>query len=188
MLPLKHPPAAVFLDRDGVINYNREDYVKSWEEFEFLPGSLEALRLLAALRVPLLIVTNQSAVGRARLTLAGLETIHQRMLSAIRQAGGRIDAIYLCPHAPAAACRCRKPSPQMLLRAAQDWRIDLARSIFIGDSAGDLLTALAAGVQPLLVHTGFGAALARDPLQHSLLAQCAQAPDLRQAVATLHDR
>lgn len=172
--------AAIFLDRDGVINHDRPGFVKSWAEFEFLPGVLDALRLLAATPYAIVVITNQSAVGRGLLTLQTLDEIHARMLQVIRAAGGRVDAIYYCPHHPDAGCLCRKPRPGLLLQAARDLDLDLSRCWLIGDSPRDLRSAAAAGVQAILVRTGHGeAALC---LITSSLPAIFVAADLREAV------
>lgn len=147
---------AIFLDRDGVINRNRPDYVKSWAEFEFLPGVLEALRRLAATPYSIAIASNQPAIGRGLVTRETVDEIHRRMMEAIREAGGRLDAIYYCPHCADDGCDCRKPRPGLLLRAAEELNVDLAASWFIGDSLRDVEAALAAGAQPILVRTADG--------------------------------
>lgn len=145
---------AIFLDRDGTINRERADYVKSWQEYEWLPGALEALAALAQLRVPILIVTNQSAIGRGILSTDDLAAIHARVRAEALAAGARIDQFLVCPHAPAAACSCRKPKPGLLLQAAAEYRLDLASCVFIGDSISDLMAGAAAGCQCILVRTG----------------------------------
>jgi D-glycero-D-manno-heptose 1,7-bisphosphate phosphatase len=129
---------AVFLDRDGVINVDRRDYVKSWAEFRFLPEVREALRLLRENKLRVVIVTNQSAVHRGLMSISTLRGIHEKMLRAIEASGGRIDAIYYCPHRPDEKCECRKPKPGMVLKAVKDLKIDLARSYFVGDSEKDV--------------------------------------------------
>lgn len=149
---------AVFLDRDGVINENRSDYVKSWEEFVFLPRSMAALRALAAGGAPTIVISNQAAIGRGLVARATVDAIHRRMGEAISAEGGRIDAVYYCPHHPAEGCDCRKPRPGLLLQAAAAYQIDLQRSYFIGDSIGDVEAALAVGCSPILALTGLGAA------------------------------
>jgi D-glycero-D-manno-heptose 1,7-bisphosphate phosphatase len=154
---MKRP--AIFLDRDGVINQDRSDYVKSWAEFEFLPGVLEALRCLAASPYTVVIVTNQSGIGRGLVAKESIEAIHFRMLQIIRRAGGRVDAIYYCPHHPNDSCACRKPRPGLLIQAANDLNLDLARSWFVGNNQTDLEAALAAGVEPVLVRSGNGSGL-----------------------------
>jgi len=147
---------AVFLDRDGVIIENRPDYVKSVAEVEFIPGALAALAQLAARPWRIVLVTNQSAVGRGLLTLDTLTTIHTHMLHHLRAAGGRMDGIYFCPHHPQVACACRKPAPGMLLQAAAELGIALTESVLIGDNAPDIGAARAVGVKPALVLTGLG--------------------------------
>ncbi len=145
---------AVFLDRDGTLNVERTDYVKSIDELALLPGVLDALARLAALNLPLILITNQSAIGRGIVSTHQVERIHEHLRSMVHAAQGRIDAVYLCPHPPDAGCTCRKPKPGLLLAAANDWRLDLARCAFIGDSMADLGAARAVGCQPILVRTG----------------------------------
>ncbi|MCX6568256.1 MAG: D-glycero-beta-D-manno-heptose 1,7-bisphosphate 7-phosphatase [Candidatus Aminicenantes bacterium] len=156
--------AAVFLDRDGVINKDRPDYVKSWEEFEFLPGALEAFRVLAAGPRQVVVVSNQSGIGRGLVSRETVDEIHARMTEAVRRSGGRIDAIYYCPHRPDEDCPCRKPRPGLILKAARELDIDLAASWLVGDDLRDLETAVAAGVRPILVRTGHGRDLAETRL------------------------
>lgn len=147
---------AVFVDRDGVINVNRDDYVKTWDEFEFLPGALDGLRALAALPVLVIVITNQSAINRGLTTRASVDDIHARMLLSINERGGRVDGLFFCPHRPDENCDCRKPKPGLFLRAAEKFNLDLSRSFFIGDNETDVLAALGARATPLLVKTGFG--------------------------------
>ncbi|MBX7214929.1 MAG: HAD family hydrolase [Thermoflexales bacterium] len=176
---------ALFLDRDGVLNVNRPDHVKGWEEFEFLPGVLVALRSLARLPVPIIVVTNQAIVNRGRITAARLADIHARMLAAVAAAGGRIDAIYACPHRPDEGCDCRKPRPGMLLQAAREWSLDLPRSVFVGDALTDLEAALAAGAQPVHVASGQGRAQRPAVGAHPQHRHGPQAEDLPAAVPWL---
>lgn len=147
---------AVFLDRDGVINQNRPDYVKRWEEFEFLPNALIALRRLAIFGWPVIVITNQSIIGRALVSRAAVDDIHERMLKSVSNAGGRIDSIFCCPHRPDELCECRKPRPGLLLRAAAQFSIDLQRSYFVGDAESDLEAARAAGCKAVFVKSGRG--------------------------------
>jgi len=142
---------AVFLDRDGVINRRRPDHVKAWEEFEFLPGVLAALASLRSMNTPVVVVTNQGAVGRGLLSAEALGRIHTRMLQAIRAAGGHVEAIYACLHAPAENCRCRKPAPTLLQRASLELGIALPASIMVGDSRSDVEAARAAGCRAVLI-------------------------------------
>ena len=148
--------AAVFLDRDGVIIENRSDYVKSWSEVSFLPQAFEALRRLGQSRYAVVLVTNQSVVGRRIIPLDRAVEINRCVVAEIEAAGGRVDAAYLCPHHPEDGCECRKPAPGMLLRAAEELELDLARSYAIGDAASDLRAARSAGVKGILVLTGRG--------------------------------
>lgn len=140
---------AVFLDRDGVINKNPPFYVKSWEEFLFLSEVLPAFNRMSALPWPVIIITNQSAVGRGIITLDVLNIIHTQMVSEIEEAGGRIDGLYVCPHHPDEKCDCRKPEPGLLYRASAEFGLDLNQSAFLGDSRSDILAAVNAGVQPI---------------------------------------
>lgn len=145
---------AIFVDRDGVINRERRDYVKSWDEFIFLPGALTALQRLAALDLPILMVTNQSAIGRGRVSAAKIAVIHTHMEAAITKAGGRVDQVYHCPHRPDEGCVCRKPAPGLLLQAARDYGLELERCLFIGDAVTDAMAAHAAGCHAILVRSG----------------------------------
>lgn len=147
---------AVFLDRDGVINENRDDYVKDWTEVRFIPGALAALACLSTLPFSIVLITNQSAIGRGILTLEQVEAIHRRLVTEIQAHGGRMDGVYYCPHHPDVGCDCRKPQPGLLYRAAQELELDLARSYLIGDAVSDVEAALAAGCRPILVLTGRG--------------------------------
>lgn len=177
---------AVFLDRDGVINQNRADYVRTWEQVEFLPGVFDALRALADSQFAVVVVTNQSAIGRGIMVAETLQGIHDAMAARIAVEGGRVDAIYACPHRPDAGCDCRKPQPGMLLQAAADLDIDLARSYLVGDALTDIQAALAAGCQPVMVRTGRGVAqLAK--LEAKKLTGVEVFDDLGKAVAWILD-
>jgi len=158
-----HRPA-VLLDRDGVINRNRTDYVKSWDEFEFLPGSLEALRMLAEQGTRVIVVTNQSVVGRGIIPQDELDRIHARMTREIEAHGGRIDAILCCSHSPDDGCLCRKPRPGLLLEAMDRFQLDPNLCYVVGDSLNDLMAARAAGLPFVMVLTGRG----RESLSHPL--------------------
>ncbi len=147
---------AVFLDRDGVINKNRQDYVKSWNEVEFLPGVFSALKELADSDFSIFVVTNQSAVGRGLLEISTLEAMHQQMKTVVASQGGRIDGFYYCPHRPEENCTCRKPAPGLILAAAADHDLQLEKSYFIGDARSDMEAAVKAGCQPVFVLSGRG--------------------------------
>ena len=173
--------AGVFIDRDGVININRSDYVKSWDEFKFEAGVFESINRLAQYPLVIVVISNQSIIGRGLVTREVVDEIHNRMLEAITQHGGRIDAIYYCPHRPGEGCECRKPRPGLLLRAAKELNLDLSRSYFIGDAVSDVEAALAAGCMSLFVQTGLG----RDQLvrlEESGFHDIRKFPDLKDAV------
>ena len=148
--------SVIFLDRDGVINENRSNYVKSLDEFHFLPGACEAISKLTRAGYRIFICTNQAGVARKLLGLETLNAIHHHMLTHIAIAGGRIEKIYYCPHGKDERCGCRKPLPGMLLKARDEFGLDLSKAIFVGDSLTDMHAAFAAGVQPVLVLTGLG--------------------------------
>ncbi|MDR7540381.1 MAG: HAD-IIIA family hydrolase [Armatimonadota bacterium] len=159
------PPSlrrAVFLDRDGVLCENSPAYVKTWAEFRWLPGSKEALRLLAALRLPVVLVTNQSAINRGMVTGAEVARIHARMRAQISRAGGRLDGIYLCPHRPEEGCRCRKPGTLLFRQAAAELGLKLGGSYLVGDSRADLEAGWRLGMQVILVQTGLGSITAAE--------------------------
>jgi len=147
----------VFVDRDGVINKNRSDYVKKWSEFEFLPGSLDALKLLNRNGYHIILLTNQSAVNRKLINKADLEEIHEKMTTAVVNHGGSIEAIYYCPHVAEDGCKCRKPEPGLLYQAQADYGLDLSKTCMIGDSLRDIWCARRAGCgSAILVRTGHG--------------------------------
>ena len=148
--------STIFLDRDGVINENRADYVKSWQEFRFLAGSREAIARLTQAGHRIVVCTNQAAIARGQVTRETVEDIHQHMLASIAEYGGVIEKVYYCPHGKDENCTCRKPRPGMLLRAKHELNIDMNDAIFIGDSITDVRAGLAAGVRTMLVLTGLG--------------------------------
>jgi D-glycero-D-manno-heptose 1,7-bisphosphate phosphatase len=162
---------AIFLDRDGVIIENRADYVRGWEDVSIFPQALQALAKASARPYKLVLVTNQSAVGRGLISLAAAEAINRRLVAQIENAGGRVDGIFMCPHAPEAGCDCRKPKPGLLLQAAEALDLDLGRSVMIGDALTDLMAGQGAGVGSLaLVRTGLGAEQERLPKPDGLKA------------------
>lgn len=136
---------AIFIDRDGVINVNRHDYVKSWDEFIFLPEAKEAIKLVNETDWLLIIITNQSPIGRGIFTQERLNEIHSKMLIELSDFGCTIDAIYYCPHKPNDNCNCRKPKPGLILQAAKDFEITLPDSWMLGDAESDLEAGRAAG-------------------------------------------
>ena len=146
----------VVLDRDGVINADSDQYIKSPEEWTPIPGSLEAIARLTQAGFRVVVATNQSGLGQGLFDMATLNAIHNKMHKAVNQLGGRIDAVFFCPHAQDAGCSCRKPQPGMLLEIAERFKLVLAGVPAIGDSLRDLQAASAAGARPLLVLTGKG--------------------------------
>ena len=146
----------VVLDRDGVINFDSEQYVKTPEEWTPIPGSLEAIARLTQAGFRVVIATNQSGLGQGLFDMATLNATHDKMHKAVNQLGGRIDAVFFCPHAQDAGCACRKPLPGMLLEIAERYNVALAGVPAIGDSLRDLQAASAAGARPVLVLTGKG--------------------------------
>jgi D-glycero-D-manno-heptose 1,7-bisphosphate phosphatase len=147
---------AIFLDRDGVIIENRADYVKSIDEVHFIPGVLAALAGAARLPCRLVIVTNQSVIGRGLIDLETAGRINEYVVQRLAAAGGRMDGTYVCPHRPDFGCDCRKPAPGLLLQAAAELSIDLAASVMIGDALSDVLAGQRAGMRAILVRTGRG--------------------------------
>ena len=147
---------AVFIDRDGVICRNRDDHVKRWEEFVFLPGALEALASLAQSEFSIVVITNQAVINRHMVSAEEVESIHNHMVRTIEEAGGRVDLVTYCPHRPDEHCACRKPQPGLLLKAAEELKLDLSQSYIIGDAEADVQAGRAAGCQRYLVLTGRG--------------------------------
>lgn len=147
---------AVFLDRDGVINEERSDYVKSWGEFHFLPGALEAMAALTGAGFRLFVITNQSAIHRGLVSWGQVRDIHRRMREEIERAGGAVEAILVCPHRTDEGCECRKPRPGLLERAAREHSLDLEQCYVIGDKLSDIAAGQAVGCRCALVQTGLG--------------------------------
>jgi D-glycero-D-manno-heptose 1,7-bisphosphate phosphatase len=143
---------AIFLDRDGVINQQIVGgYVTSWAEFRFLPGVIETLARLAEFDLPVIVISNQAAVEKGLIDRATLAGITRQFVGRLEEAGARIDAVYYCPHRPETGCECRKPKAGLLLEAAREWRLDLSRSVFVGDSMADMEAARAAGCKGILL-------------------------------------
>jgi D-glycero-D-manno-heptose 1,7-bisphosphate phosphatase len=146
----------VILDRDGTINHDSDQHIKSPAEWKPIKGSLEAIARLTQAGCHVVVATNQSGIGRGLFDMATLNAIHDTMHRAVHQAGGRIDAIFFCPHAGDANCDCRKPKPGMLLEIAKRMNVELDGVPMVGDSLRDLQAAAAAGARPVLVLTGKG--------------------------------
>jgi D-glycero-D-manno-heptose 1,7-bisphosphate phosphatase len=146
----------VILDRDGTINEDSDEFVKSPEEWRPLKGSLEGIARLTQADYRVVVATNQSGIARGLLDTRTLFAIHDTLLRALAQVGGRIDAFFFCPHLPEAGCPCRKPQPGMLLEVARRFNVALDDTYMVGDAQRDLEAAAAAGTRPVLVLTGKG--------------------------------
>lgn len=170
----------VLIDRDGVINADSTEYIKSVDEWRPLPGSLEALADLTRAGATLIVITNQSGVGRGLFTEQMLANIHAKMRAEVEAAGGEIAAIYYCPHRPDEGCRCRKPAPGLLERAAGDFGLSLSGVPFIGDKVSDVEAAQAVGARPILVGPR-----ARSIDTDAALAGVERYPDLAAAAKAL---
>ncbi|MGR9073605.1 MAG: D-glycero-beta-D-manno-heptose 1,7-bisphosphate 7-phosphatase [Gammaproteobacteria bacterium] len=146
----------VLLDRDGVINQDSDDYIKSPEEWNPIEGSLEAIALLNRHGYKVVVVTNQSGLRRGLFNRETLDRIHAKMRAMVASKGGAIEAIYLCPHGPDEGCDCRKPKTGLLTAFSREKKSPLKNMYFIGDSFKDVQAGLAVGASPLLVKTGKG--------------------------------
>lgn len=160
----------VILDRDGVINYDSDEYIKSPEEFIPIPGSLQAIARLNRAGYTVVVATNQSGVARGYFSEEILRQIHSKLTRLLTEAGGKIEGIYYCPHGPDDNCDCRKPRPGLLKQILEKYPADIKSVPAIGDSLRDLQAALAVGAKPMLVKTGKGG---------RTLAKLAQYPQLK---------
>jgi D-glycero-D-manno-heptose 1,7-bisphosphate phosphatase len=147
----------IILDRDGVINEDSDDYIKSPEEWLPIPGSLQAIARLTQAGYHIVVATNQSGVGRGLFDMATLQRIHDKMHRAVAAQGGQIEAIFFCPHAPEDNCECRKPKPGLFRNIAARLQMELRGVPAIGDTLRDIQAAQAVGARPILVRTGKGA-------------------------------
>jgi D-glycero-D-manno-heptose 1,7-bisphosphate phosphatase len=172
----------VILDRDGVINLDSDMYIKSPDEWRPIPGSVDAIARLNQWGYRVVVATNQSGVGQGLFDMDKLNAIHDKMSKVVAQAGGRIDAIFFCPHTNADKCSCRKPRAGMLEEIASRYNTDLTGVPAIGDSLRDLEAAETVDAQPMLVLTGKGRKTQEDP---ALPAGTLIFPDLAAAAAYL---
>lgn len=170
---------AVFLDRDGVINRKAPEgeYIVRWDEFQILPGVMEAIRILNQSVYRVIVITNQRAVAKAKIALSDLENIHRRMREKALACNATIDAVYYCPHDIEDRCECRKPGPGMLLRASSEFDVDLRRSWMIGDSKVDIEAGQRAGCRTALIGTGLDQAR-MGPRADILATDLSQAVDM----------
>ena len=148
----------VILDRDGVINFDSDHFIKSPAEWKPIPGSLEAIARLTQAGYRVVVASNQSGIDRGLFDMDTLNAIHDKMHRAVKAVGGRIDAIFYCPHSADSNCNCRKPKPGMFERIGACYNTDLVNAYAVGDSLRDLQAAATAGAKPLLVLSGKGKA------------------------------
>lgn len=172
----------VILDRDGVINEDSDDYIRSVDDWRPIAGSIEAIAQLSRAGFKIGVATNQSGIGRGYFDEYALAQMHELMHTLVEDAGGHIDALAYCPHLPDAGCQCRKPLPGLLDQLGDTLQLPLEGAWLVGDTAKDLEVALSRKCRPILVLTGKGArtAAALDPV---LRQQCEVLPDLRAAAA-----
>ena len=154
----------VILDRDGTINQDSDDFIKSPEEWIPLPGALEAIARLNHAGWQVVVASNQSGLGRGLFDMATLNAMHAKMNKHLSAVGGRIDAVFFCPHGPEDQCHCRKPLPGLFEQIGERLGMDLSGAHVVGDSLRDLQAGVAVGCTPHLVHTGKGAAFQGQPL------------------------
>jgi D-glycero-D-manno-heptose 1,7-bisphosphate phosphatase len=165
-----HNVRTIFLDRDGVINENRSDHVKSWAEFQFLPGALAGLCLLTNLGYRIFVVTNQAVINRGLVEQSVIEQIHLRMVQAATVHGATISAVRFCPHRDDEVCGCRKPQPGLLQGLAEEYGFDIGQAIMVGDAFSDIAAGQAAGCgTTIMVRSGRG--LAQLSAAHTSLVQ-----------------
>ena len=160
----------VILGRDGILNEYREGHVAAVEEWQPVPGALEAVARINHAGWHTVVATNQSGIGRGMIDMSAVNAVHAHMNQQLQLQGGRIDAVFFCPHTPEDACDCRKPKPGLMLDIARRYGVDLATVPMVGDTARDLIAAQAAGCEPHLVLSGRAAAWAPEQVQ-ALLAQ-----------------
>jgi D-glycero-D-manno-heptose 1,7-bisphosphate phosphatase len=175
----------IILDRDGVINYDSDEYIKSLDEFIPLPGSLEAIARLNQAGYTVVVATNQSGIARGYFTEDTLAQMHAKLEKLLEQIGGKIDAIYYCPHGPDDQCDCRKPKPGLLQQILKEYDVDPDQVLVIGDSLRDLQSALTVGAKPILVKTGKGQRTVEKLGEYPELKNVRVFADLNEAVARL---
>jgi D-glycero-D-manno-heptose 1,7-bisphosphate phosphatase len=171
-------PSVVLLDRDGVINRLRPDHVKRWDELELLPGALEALARLNRGGCEVVVITNQSSIGRGLVSGEQVDEIHRRLRAVVEEAGGRIRAFLVCPHHPSAGCPCRKPAPGLLLRARDELGIDLDQAVLVGDQLSDVDAARAAGCRAIMIDPDGERAAEGRPGVHAVAGSLLEATGL----------
>ena len=176
------PQKLIILDRDGVINFDSDQFIKSPDEWKPIPGSLEAIARLNQWGWRVVVASNQSGVGRGLFGMDTLNAINEKMVKSLAQVGGRLDAIFFCPHSADSTCDCRKPKPGLFRQIAERFNVNLDRVPAVGDSLRDLQAGVAVGCKPYLVLTGKGMKTRNDPaLPEGTLIY----PDLAAVVADL---
>jgi D-glycero-D-manno-heptose 1,7-bisphosphate phosphatase len=173
------------LDRDGVINYDSDEYIKSVDEFRLIPGSLAAIARLNKAGYTVVITTNQSGIARGFYDEETLNAMHNKLRALLKEHAGHIDAIYYCPHGPDDHCDCRKPKPGMLKQALQDFNASAQQAFAIGDSVRDLESAQSVGVKPILVRTGKGEKSLQQMAAKNIFQDAPVYDDLAAAVADI---
>jgi D-glycero-D-manno-heptose 1,7-bisphosphate phosphatase len=173
--PAAHATKLVILGRDGTLNAYRESHVTTPEEWEPIPGALEAVARLNHAGWHVVVATNQSGIGRGMIDMAAVNAVHQRMVQLLLAQGGRIDAVFFCPHTPEDDCDCRKPKPGMVREIGRRYGVDLAQVVMVGDTLRDLLAAQAAGCEPHLVLSGRAQGIGDEQVRHMV----AQVPHTR---------
>ena len=156
MTPASIGKGLVILDRDGVINHDSDDFIKSAQEWLPLPGSIESIAKLSSAGYTIAVATNQSGIARGLFDENTVAAMHDKLRELVAEAGGRVDHIVFCPHGPDDNCDCRKPKPGMYRQIAEHFGVSLEGVPVVGDSLRDLEAAVAAGAQPMLVRTGYG--------------------------------
>ncbi|GAB1265386.1 D-glycero-beta-D-manno-heptose 1,7-bisphosphate 7-phosphatase [Aurantivibrio infirmus] len=174
----------VILDRDGVINFDSDDYIKSADEWQAIPGSLEAIARLSSAGFSVAIATNQSGLGRGLFTLDDLEAMHDKLRQGVEDLGGEIAGIFYCPHKPDEDCNCRKPETGLVDAIEEELGVSASGAPFIGDSLKDLQLALRKDCQAILVTTGKGAKT-KSNLPEDIRQQIKIYPDLASTVDAL---
>lgn len=176
---------AILLDRDGVLIENKLDYVRDWSQVKIFSKAIQALSLAEIRNYKIVIVTNQSAVGRGLIPLETANEINLKLVNLIHQYGGQVDGVFMCPHKPEDDCSCRKPKPGLLLRAAKELSLDMHRSWMIGDAWSDILAGQKAGVaHTILLKTGRGRDQLLQPLPSNVISPFIF-DDLPQALSTI---
>ena len=164
--PSVDAPNLVIIVRDGVLNQYKEEHIKSPEEFEPIPGALEAVSRMCHAGFHVVMATNQPGLGQGVLDMTTLNAVHLHMNQLLQRMGGRIDGVFLCPHTPAEQCECRKPAPGLLKLIGERFGTDLADVAVVGDTVRDLQAAQAAGCEPHLLLTGRSQDLPQAQAEH----------------------